>query len=263
MSERLSKNLILYFLITFIWTWGLWLPKIFLNFGFQVPEIFLYLSDFAIFGPLIAAVIVTYLKLGLNQLKLLLIKGMRTDFKKIWLLPTLFLSPLLSFITFLLIIPFEGLTILGKALPWQMFFPILILIFLLGGPLAEEYGWRGFALGRLQSEWNALTSSLILGIIWGLWHLPLHFIEGTTQEVIPIYQNIVIITLSSIIYTWLYNNTNKSVLIVMLFHLSSNMGGALFPYWTSELGRWIFFGLNVIIIIIILKIYGIKNLKLE
>lgn len=262
MLNRLTKNLILFFFFTFLWSWGLWIPKVLVNFGYQIPEILLVISDIAIFGPLVAAIVITYTTLGENQLKLLLIKGMRTDFKKIWLIPTLFLSPLFAFISFLFIIPFEGLDILNQALPLQMFFPVLILIFLLGGPLAEEYGWRGFALGRLQSRWNALISSLILGFIWGVWHLPLHFIEGTTQQVIPIYQNIIIITISSIIYTLLYNNTNESVLITMLFHLSSNMGGALFPYWISELGRWIFFSLNIITISIILKIFGIKNLKL-
>ena len=58
----------------------------------------------------------------------------------------------------------------------MMLLPLLIL-----GPLSEELGWRGYALERLQLRWNALTSSLILGVIWSLWQLPLFYIVGTSQ----------------------------------------------------------------------------------
>ena len=142
-----------------------------------------------------------------------------------------------------------------------MFFPVLFIIFFLGGPFAEEFGWRGYALDRFQSKLNSLISSLILGLLWGIWHLPLHFISGTTQEVIPIYQNIIIITISSVLYTWLYNNTNGSILVAMLFHTANNMAGALFPYWISNLGRWISFIFTIIIVIIIIIYYGPRKLK--
>jgi membrane protease YdiL (CAAX protease family) len=133
----------------------------------------------------------------------------------------------------------------------------------LGGPFAEEFGWRGFSLDRLQLKFSAFYSSLILGAIWGLWHLPLHFINGTTQEVIPFYQNFLILILLSIIYTWLYNNTNRSILVVMIFHLAGNMSGALFPYWISNLGRWISFILTLIFVIFLLIYYGPKELIRE
>ena len=57
------------------------------------------------------------------------------------------------------------------------FLPLLIL-----GPLSEEIGWRGYALERLQTRWNALTSSLIVGLVWALWHLPLFMMVGTSQH---------------------------------------------------------------------------------
>ena len=56
------------------------------------------------------------------------------------------------------------------------FLPLLII-----GPLSEEIGWRGYALERLQTRWNALTSSLIVGLVWALWHLPLFMMVGTSQ----------------------------------------------------------------------------------
>ena len=56
------------------------------------------------------------------------------------------------------------------------FLPLLIL-----GPLSEEIGWRGYALERLQTHWNMLTSSLIVGVFWGFWHLPLFMMVGTQE----------------------------------------------------------------------------------
>jgi len=56
--------------------------------------------------------------------------------------------------------------------------PFILYIFLFG-PIPEELGWRGYALGKLQSRWSALYASVILGIAWVVWHLPLFFIRGT------------------------------------------------------------------------------------
>jgi membrane protease YdiL (CAAX protease family) len=60
-----------------------------------------------------------------------------------------------------------------------------IIFSLFSGPIAEELGWRGFALPRLQSKYNALISSLILGVIWTFWHIPFFFTTGATQMSIP------------------------------------------------------------------------------
>jgi membrane protease YdiL (CAAX protease family) len=96
------------------------------------------------------------------------------------------------------------------------------------GPIPEELGWRGYALSRLQARWNALVSSLILGAIWALWHLPLFFIKDTLfyrhgawspwfwqfmTTVIPL----------SIIFTWIFNNTRRSTLAAILFHFMTNV----------------------------------------
>lgn len=254
------KNLTLFFIITFGWSWGLWLFPILNSLGFNIPEFLLMLSMSANFGPLIGAVVVTSLISGKEGIKDLIKRGWDVSFNKIWLLPILFLVPLIAFFTMIIVIVFEGSWILTYTTSWSMFFPILLMIFFTGGSLGEEYGWRGFVIDRFQSKWSALVSSLILGVIWGIWHLPLHFITGTTQEVIPIYQNIIIITLSSISYTWLYNSTGGSVLVAMLFHTANNMSGALFPYWVTDFGRWVFFGFMLVLNLIIIVYYGQKRL---
>ena len=95
------------------------------------------------------------------------------------------------------------------------FLPLMIL-----GPLSEEIGWRGYALEKLQTRWNALTSSLIVGLVWALWHLPLFLMVGTSQHElkIPFIGFLIGMMASSILYTWLYNKTNKSLWSAILLH---------------------------------------------
>ena len=95
------------------------------------------------------------------------------------------------------------------------FLPLLFI-----GPLSEEIGWRGYALERLQTRWNALTSSLMVGLVWGLWHLPLFFMVGTSQHElgIPFIGFLVGMMANSIFYTWLYNNTKQSLWSAILLH---------------------------------------------
>jgi membrane protease YdiL (CAAX protease family) len=95
------------------------------------------------------------------------------------------------------------------------FLPLLIL-----GPLSEEIGWRGYALARLQTRWNALTSSLIVGLVWALWHLPSFMMVGTSQHEmrVPFIGFMIKMMASSILYTWLYNNTQQSLWSAILLH---------------------------------------------
>ncbi|MCX7854274.1 MAG: CPBP family intramembrane metalloprotease, partial [Caldilineales bacterium] len=92
------------------------------------------------------------------------------------------------------------------------------------GPFQEEFGWRGYALPRLQSRFDALTSSVILGFFWWLWHLPAVFIPGRfmTDDPVVFLSLLVVITLTSILFTWIYNNTNGSVLAAILTHTAMN-----------------------------------------
>lgn len=93
--------------------------------------------------------------------------------------------------------------------------PLLVL-----GPLSEELGWRGYALDRLQTRWNALVSSLIVGVMWALWHLPLFFMVGTSQKEwgIPFMGFAMGVTALSVLFTWLHNNTGGSVWAAIFFH---------------------------------------------
>ncbi|MHB1355686.1 MAG: CPBP family glutamic-type intramembrane protease [Anaerolineae bacterium] len=74
--------------------------------------------------------------------------------------------------------------LLGHTFDGTLFFAQLgsFLPLLITGPLSEEIGWRGYALDRLQTRFSAITSSLIIGVVWGLWHGPLFLMVGTSQH---------------------------------------------------------------------------------
>lgn len=87
----------------------------------------------------------------------------------------------------------------------------------------EEMAWRGFALPRLQRRYNALTASLILGLLWALWHTPLFFIPGSFQTQLPFLGFVLSTVATTIIMTWIFNHTRGSVLIAALFHTASDV----------------------------------------
>jgi membrane protease YdiL (CAAX protease family) len=105
--------------------------------------------------------------------------------------------------------------------------PIIIgafVISLITGATGEELGWRGFLLPRLQVRFIALVASLIVGVVWGFWHLPLWFIPGQLWGTLPFWAFALAAISTSIIYTWVVNNTARSMVMASLIHLSTNFG---------------------------------------
>ena len=114
---------------------------------------------------------------------------------------------------------------------------IFFITFLLGGPLGEEPGWRGFALPYLQKRHSPLRASIILGFFWSLWHAPLD-ITGGFEFLLPgfegvVYRLVMMIPLT-LLFTFFYNRTKGSVLIAILLHTSVNTGYELFPIQTDS-----------------------------
>jgi len=170
------------------------------------------------------------------------------DVKRIgkkWFFVILLIFPVVHAIAILLSIlsgsPFPGFETAKNLLsdPWRILpFAIFILIF---GPLPEELGWRGYALDGLQARYNALVSSLILGVVWALWHVPLFFMKGTFQHdqlrfaTSGFWSYIFGPIIISVLFTWIYNNTNRSTLSAILFHFMINLTAELMPL--TEQGR--------------------------
>jgi membrane protease YdiL (CAAX protease family) len=156
--------------------------------------------------------------------------------------------------------------LLGNTFPGNLFWaqlgsflPLLIL-----GPLSEEIGWRGYALGRLQTRWNALISSLIIGLVWALWHLPLFLMVGTSQHElgIPFIGFLVGFVANSVFYTLLYNNTKPSLWSAILFHwlFTYAMQVVISGVTRSLLYNWLEYLPYVIMAGIVVLIWGPKRL---
>jgi len=95
------------------------------------------------------------------------------------------------------------------------------------GPLSEEFGWRGFAVDNLLKTHGIVASSLILGIIWGFWHLPLFFIKGTIQQLhgnVFIEFPIFILTVMglTVYINWIYLKSGRSIFAAILAHFAFN-----------------------------------------
>jgi membrane protease YdiL (CAAX protease family) len=108
---------------------------------------------------------------------------------------------------------------------------IMVVLMPLNGPVGEEFGWRGYALPNLQDKYGPLIASLVIGVIWGVWHLPSLFaplgVLGALASSLGIANFLIIYVLgttaNSIYMTWLYNKTNASALIAgIVWHASIN-----------------------------------------
>lgn len=106
---------------------------------------------------------------------------------------------------------------------------VFIVIFFLGGSFGEEFGWRGFALPRLFVLITTFNASIVLGSIWATWHLPLFWIEGTTQFTTPFVLYIPYILSLSVQYTWVYLRTEGNLFCCLLLHTFTNMTVMIFP----------------------------------
>lgn len=140
--------------------------------------------------------------------------------------------------------------------------PTIVILFVLyvlvvGGP--EEPAWRGYALPRLQNLFDATTASLVLGAIWALWHLPLWFLPGAPQNGSPFVLFALMSLGLCVIYTWLYNSTHGSVLIVMVFHAMWNLALSWAP--TSAASWSLLAGLTTVIAVVLVLALGREHLS--
>ena len=148
--------------------------------------------------------------------------------------------------------PLEVITVERLTDPLGLF-GLVAFSFLL--PLPEEVGLRGYWLDRLQGRWDALAASLVLGVTWAAWHVPLLFMEGyysaTTFQPEPV-TFLGSIVAGAVLYTWVYNNTGRSLLAAVCFHFAGNLTGeviGLVPdqYLASFLGTVVVAGIVTVV----------------
>ena len=188
-------------------------------------------------GPMVTGIAFTYLtrdKAGQRDYWKRIIDFKRIPFK--WYLVIFLFVPALNSLAALLdrMTGGSGATWGESALnlltdPASIFFSILFASMI---PFIEELGWRGYALDRLQEKRSALASSLILGVVWSVWHLPMFFVRDSYQASLGIGTPAFWLFLFGIVpltfaLTWIYNNTGRSTLAVILFHSMVNFTGEL------------------------------------
>jgi membrane protease YdiL (CAAX protease family) len=238
MSTKLNNqpedSLIPFFLLTFLITWGFGALAIFLPAQFQA--LFGELTDtspvyfLAIATPTITATILTFARDGWTGLGALYARLLRRRFGIQWYALVLIGIPVAGWIATRIT---ESNPLKETSNPSQLIW--LLFYLFITGPLCEEMGWRGYALPRLLNRFTPFTASLILGIIWGLWHLPSFFLGSMVQASMSLPIFLFNALCLSILVTWFFQKTGGSVLITVLIHYMVNICASILGVTVSTL----------------------------
>lgn len=261
-----------YFVLAYAGTWLVWAFFLFSQEGsgllrFHSPASFMVVIGIGTFsGPTVGAFLVTTVCEGRKGVMHLLRRIVQWRVGLAWYLFTFIGLPAIQTLGTLAVpgtlASATPIDVLPELMSAAGFF---IYPGLLGGPLGEEIGWRGFALPRLQQLQGPVKASLILGLLWAFWHAPIWF---SGQWTVPSAPNIGVyvfwIVAATFIFTWVFNNTQGSVLMAILLHGTMDVfpnafllthlpaaaemtsSGVLDMYWGLGLG----FGLFALLLVI-------------
>ena len=235
--------LVSFFAMAYALTWLAWSPWYLSEAGigllpYDGDRISDYLNPVAlVLGPTLSAFIMTGVTGGRDGVRRLLRRIVLWRVGLRWYLFVLVGIPAITVLS-TVVLPGALASFQASAVPSTMFLYVVAgpVFLFAGGPVFEEIGWRGFAFPRLQRLYGPLVGSLVLGTLWGLWHLPLFLIPSwdTPHGSLPEVALFVILAVSiAVVLTWVFNNTKGSVLLAILAHGSINSAAvsvyALFP----------------------------------
>lgn len=185
----------------------------------------LYISLFTL-TPITAASILTFRKSGRSGVTQLL--GRILDWRRItrrrWYIPILLLVPLI-FLLSLGVMVASGTPLPAPMAPVAALPVVFLLFFLLAA--GEEVGWMGYAFGPMQARSNALRASLLLGVIWALWHVP--FFVFMLPDPVVLLAQVVMLIGTRVLVAWIFNNTGHSVFAATSFHAADNTALVTLP----------------------------------
>lgn len=224
-THWLKENPILaFFVLTFISAWSLWLPL-----GLLAPENYVLTLPGA-WAPTLAAIILTSLTEGRDGVRLFLKKVLHWRVGFQWYLVVLFGIAAIAYVAIALGTLF-GFSAPEISLPYGLprealigFLPIFFLTnIFVGGPIAEDIGWRGYVLPKIREKMSTLNASLLIGVIWAIWHLPYFIFPAWSSVVgkVPFIWFALLTTGWSVLFAWVYVNT-ESILMPILFHAAIN-----------------------------------------
>jgi len=223
-------------MIAFLGTWLMLLPLVLSQKGigllpYDLPDVAFQLifigSAYA--GPALAAFLITTLDSGRPGVRLLLRRIVLWRVGIQWYLVALFAFLSIWLVAYSLI--YRGEPLINLIQNWSLLISVFLPSVIFGifiPSLGEEPGWRGFALPRLQAGYGPLIGTAILGLLHGLWHLPVFFTQLGGPFTTTGFLTFVLTAIAgTYIYTWVFNHTRTSVLIAILMHASSNAANPL------------------------------------
>ncbi|MBE1159469.1 CPBP family glutamic-type intramembrane protease [Dyella acidiphila] len=223
---RNSRSITLYLAVAFGFAWAFWLlawlaSKKLISLPL-VPMLFI-----GSFGPLIGAAVTTHREGGFQRMAGFFRRALDPRMGWSVFLVSFFLMPILA-----IVVELTHAQLTGKAPHFTMTladFPLSYLfLFVLGGTLAEEYGWTLLS-DELDVVLPLKSATAVLGAIWALWHLPLFFIvtKGAIQGYTPFYIFFIVTVAMRFLFAWAYHRGDRSILSNMLFHTASNIAYSL------------------------------------
>jgi uncharacterized protein len=230
-----------YFVVTFLWSWLIWLPLVLAGAGILplgegfVKSASLPLAGLGAFGPAAGAYFSLRTLNGKGAFRRYL-KGL-LDFRfgwLAWIVPIIVLGGS-ACITWVLP-ELWGEPRLGMLLPSLWVFPPYFLLMVALGGGQEELGWRGFILDPIEARLGPWLGNLVLGVVWAVWHLPLFFIPGTSQAFMSFPAFMLMTTGYSWFFSWVRQASGKRMLAGLYVHGLANAVIPVFPMLVMTAG---------------------------
>lgn len=225
------------------------------------------------YGFVIAALVMSALTLGADGVKALLKRFLIGRVGWRWYLTAFFLYPALMTAAVYLDTLRSGIApdfsrvwayqIFGEGASPMVFVPVFFLFDALTN--GEEIGWRGYLLPRVQAKHGALAASLIIGLLWGFWHLPKYL----GAENFAMFPWLMLKTAAdAVLFTWVYNSTRGSLLLVTIMHASANTAGVFLPLGNTPGGAQLepyvmLTGLVYLTALVVVRVFGAARLSRE
>jgi membrane protease YdiL (CAAX protease family) len=228
------RPLVGYFVLAYLVSWLLWAPMLTLYLRDRPETLTLaYLLPAVpgVYGPTIAAIVVTGVTEGRRGIRTLLRSSRPYRAHPAWYAGVLLWYPALYAAALTIYIGVSGdQPTFRPAVLLQA--PITFLLALSLGPMGEELGWRGFALPRLHRAHGAVKASLILGTLWLFWHLPATLVPGVALPAVRVTPEVVLhyammVLGYTFVFTYAYRRTSGSVWMMILLHGSINATAAI------------------------------------
>jgi len=215
-----------FLLLTFAWSWA-WFGAARLMAAASSMAMATPLVMVGVFGPALAAIVVTARARGADGVQDLLAPAWPTGLRARWMLFALGFMPLVKLVTAVIFRVSQG--------HWPDFgkapLPLLPFAIAISTPFqsGEEVGWRGFLLARWAVSIGLGAASIGVGVMWAVWHLPLFFVQGADTEAqsFPLY--LVQVSALSVVFAWVWARAGGSLFTVMLLHATINNVKGLVP----------------------------------